>query len=381
MSTEQNNITNNEVDVEKNYNPFLQNVNEKPYTSLSVGVSQEQMINAIPEPAFTPQSIDSGENPYANLGGDSPSGGGGGDRKSSPINPAMNDIPDADKSLGAEHLTNLILDGYEQLHVFGNQMLQFPERKIRKLVSEGEIDLGIPIPYEMDKTITAGEFIQEFNEQNKDTLVVTKEFKKEVKPVLKRVLEKRGAGITDEQFLVYAFGKDMVVKGVIIAQMRGTMNDMIQVIKEQTIAFREGGGYPSNPTTPTPQAPTPQPTYQAPTQTYQEPDHSAPDFNFQDNEVVVNSTVQQHSVPTTGKARVIAQIEKEKKWKRDSQGAKSNSSYEQAMNSRKRGDGKRGRSKKNESIPLDEEQIAEAIILNETINQPKKEKDPYADLD
>jgi len=378
MSTEQNNITNNEPQVEKNYNPFLQNVNEKPYTSLSVGVSQEQMVNAIPEPAFTPQSIDSSENPYANLSGDAPSGGG--DRKSAPFNPAMNDIPDADKSLGAEHLTNLILDGYEQLHVFGNQMLQFPERKIRKLVSEGEIDLSIPIPYEMDKTITAGEFIQEFNEQNKDTLSVSKEFKKDVKPVLKRVLEKRGAGITDEQYLAYAFGKDIIVKGVIIAQMRGTMNDMIQVIKEQTIAFREGGGFPSQPSPQAP-TPTPQPTYQATTPTYQEPDHNASDFNFQDNEVVVNSTVQQHSVPTTGKARVIAQIEKEKKWKRDSQGAKSASSYEQAMNSRKRGDGKRGRSKKVESIPLDEEQIAEAIVLNETINQPKKEKDPYADLD
>jgi hypothetical protein len=155
---------------------------------------------------------------------------------------------------------------------------------------------------------------------------------------------------------------------------------MIQVIKEQTIAFREGGGFPIQPTPQAP-TPTPQPTYQATTPTYQEPNHNASDFNFQDNEVVVNSTVQQHSVPTTGKARVIAQIEKEKKWKRDSQSSKGASSYEQAMSSRKRGDGKRGRSKKVESIPLDEEQIAEAIVLNETINQPKKEKDPYADLD
>lgn len=380
MSTEQNNTTNNEVQVEKNYNPFLQNVNEKPYTSLSVGVSEQQMVNAIPEPVFKPQSIDSGENPYANLSGDGMSSNSGAKGSSAPLNPAMNDIPDADKSLGAEHLTNLILDGYEQLHVFGNQMLQFPERKIRKLVSEGEIDLSIPIPYELDKTITAGEFIQEFNEQNKDTLVVTKEFKKDVKPVLKRVLEKRGAGITDEQYLAYAFGKDIIVKGVIIAQMRGTMNDMINVIKEQTLAFRSGGGYPSQPQAPQP-TPQPQAPQPAPQQTYQEPNYNAPDFNFQDNEVVVNSTVQQHSVPTTGKARVIAQIEKEKKWKRDNENAKGSSAYEQAMNSRKRNDGKRGRSKKVDSIPLDEEQIAEAIVLNETINQPKKEKDPYADLD
>lgn len=379
MTNEQNTTNNETSGVDVNYNPFLQNVNEKPYTNLAVGVTEEQLKNSIPEPTFQPQSIDSSENPYANLNGDSaPSGGSKGTPP--PINPSMNDIPDADKSMGAEHMTNLILDGYEQLHVFGNQMLQFPQRKIRKLVSEGEIDLSIPIPYSTGETITAGQFIEEFNDQNKDTLTVSREFKKEVKPVLKRVLEKRGAGITDEQFLIYAFGKDILVKGVIIAQMRGTMNDMINIIKEQTLAYRQGGVPTPPPPPPTQEVRQATQTYQA-TQQFQEPSHDAPDFNFQDNEVVVNSTVQQHSVPKTGKARVIAQMQKEKKWKRDAEQASGGSSYEQAMSNRKRNDGKRGRKPKVDSIPLDEEQIAEAIILNETINQPKKEKDPYADLD
>lgn len=365
----------------RSYNPLFENVNEKPYTNLSVGVSQEQMTNAIPEPTFQPQSIDSGENPYDMLGGDSsPSGGGGAKGTPPPINPMMNDLSDADKKMGAEHMTNLILDGYEQLHVFGNQMLQFPERKIRKLVAEGEIDLGIEIPYEGNKTITAWEFIQEFNEQNKDTLSVSKEFKKEVKPVLTRVLQKRGAGITDEQFLIYAFGKDLLVKGVIVAQMRGTMSDMINIIKEQTIAFKEMGGTTQR----TPQSSTPPPTNTPPPPSQQPIYHdqtintNAADFNFQTNESVMNSSVQQMQVPSTGKARVIQQLAKEKKWKKDAEG--STSSYDQAMKSRST-NGKRGRKPKTDSIPLDEEEIAEAIILNETINQPKKEKDPYADLD
>ena len=43
--------------------------------------------------------------------------------------------------------------------------------------------------------------------------------------------------------------------------------------------------------------------------------------------------------------------------------------------------GKRGRKKKpSDYIKMDEDEIAEAIILNESVNQPKKEKDPYADL-
>jgi hypothetical protein len=384
MSTEQN-ITNEEVKPTpspSNYNPFLQSVNEKPYSQMNVGVTQEQMSGAIPEPTFSPHTIDSNENPYNMLNGDGiPSGGGNQKRESAPFNPMMNDVPDGDKKMGAQHMAKLLVDGYEQLHVFGNKALQVPERKIRKLEKEGLIDLSIPIPYEYGKTITAGEFLQDFNEQNKDALTVSKEFKKEVTPVLTRVLEKRGAGLTDEQYLGYLVGKDLVVKLVIVAQLRTTMNDMINVIKDYTEATRGGGGVPPQPQAPTPQPQAPTPT--APQPMYQEPDHSAPDFNFQDNEVVMNSTVQQMKVPSTGKARVIAQIEKEKKWKKDAESASGGSSYEQAMRDRKNA-GKRGRKKAKDyiqEVQMDEEQIAEAIILNETLNQPKKEKDPYADLD
>lgn len=384
MSTEQN-IATEEVKptpAPSNYNPFLQSVNEKPYSQMNVGVTQEQLNAAIPEPTFSPHTIDSNENPYNMLNGDGiPSGGGAPKRESAPFNPMMNDVPDGDKKMGAQHMAKLLVDGYEQLHVFGNKALQVPERKIRKLEKEGLIDLSIPIPYEYGKTITAGEFLQDFNEQNKDALTVSKEFKKEVTPVLTRVLEKRGAGLTDEQYLGYLVGKDLIVKLVIVAQLRTTMNDMINVIKDYTEATRAGGGVPPQPQAPNPQPQAPTPT--APQPMYQEPDHSAPDFNFQDNEVVMNSTVQQMKVPNTGKARVIAQIEKEKKWKKDAEAAGGGSSYEQAMRDRKN-NGKRGRKKTKDyiqEVQMDEEQIAEAIILNETVNQPKKEKDPYADLD
>jgi len=384
MSTEQN-IATEEVKptpAPSNYNPFLQSVNEKPYSTMNVGVTQEQLNAAIPEPTFSPHTIDSNENPYNMLNGDGiPSGGGAPKRESAPFNPMMNDVPDGDKKMGAQHMAKLLVDGYEQLHVFGNKALQVPERKIRKLEKEGLIDLSIPIPYEYGKTITAGEFLQDFNEQNKDALTVSKEFKKEVTPVLTRVLEKRGAGLTDEQYLGYLVGKDLIVKLVIVAQLRTTMNDMINVIKDYTEATRAGGGVPPQPQAPNPQPQAPTPT--APQPMYQEPDHSAPDFNFQDNEVVMNSTVQQMKVPNTGKARVIAQIEKEKKWKKDAEAAGGGSSYEQAMRDRKN-NGKRGRKKAKDyiqEVQMDEEQIAEAIILNETVNQPKKEKDPYADLD
>ena len=385
MSTEQN-ITTEQVKPTPspaNYNPFLEQVTERPYSTVNVGVTQEQLKGAIPEPVYSPFSVDSNENPYNMLGGDGQPSGGGQKRESAPFNPMMNDVSDGDKKMGAQHMAKLLVDGYEQLHVFGNKALQVPERKIRKLEKEGLIDLSIPIPYEYGKTITAGEFLQDYNEQNKDALTVSREFKKEVTPVLTRVLEKRGAGLTDEQYLGFLVGKDLVVKLVIVAQMRSTMNDMINVIKDYTAATRAGNGVPPQPQAQAaaPQPTAPQPT--APQPQYQEPSHSAPDFNFQDNEVVVNSTVQQMQVPSTGKARVIAQIQKEKKWKNDSDKSGGGSSYEQAMKERKNS-GKRGRKKAADyvnEVKMDEEQIAEAIVLNESINKPKKVKDPYADLD
>jgi hypothetical protein len=383
MSTEQN-ITNEEVKPTPspaNYNPFMQQVSEKPYSNMNVGVTQDQLKGAIPEPVFTPFTIDSNENPYNMLGGDGqPSSNSGPKNNSAPFNPMMNDVSDGDKKMGAQHMAKLLVEGYEQLHVFGNKALQVPEKKIRKLEKEGLIDLSIPIPYEYGKTITAGEFLQDYNDQNKDVLTVSKEFKKEVTPVLTRVLEKRGAGLTDEQYLGFLVGKDLVVKLVIVAQVRSTMNDMINVIKDYTEATRAGNGVPPQPQAPTPKPTAPEPT--APQPQYQEPSHSAPDFNFQDNEVVMNSTVQQMQVPSTGKARVIAQIQKEKKWKNDADKSSGSSSYEQAMKERKNS-GKRGRKPKDyiQNVKLDEDEIAESIILNESINQPKKEKDPYSDLD
>jgi len=347
-----------------NYSPFSENVNEKPYSAPSGSLSQDQLMGSIPEPMYQSQPLNTRDNPYDMLNGESPRGGG---RSSEPppFNPSMNNIPDAEKKMGAEHLAKLIIDGYEQLHVFGNKALQFSDKKLRKLAAEGEIDLNVQIPYEQGQTLSASEFIQSFNEQSKDTLTVSKEFKKEVTPVLTRVLEKRGAGLTDEQYLAFMFGKDIIVKGVIIAQMRSTMKDLIEVMKEYTVAQR-GAGYTSPVATQTAKPTTPPP---APTPSYTTVDTDSDDFNFQMNEAVVNSSVQSSSIPNTGKERLMDQIKKEKIWKENSEKASSGSSYQDAINSRK--SGKRGRKPK-DYIKMDESQIAEAIILRETDKEGKE---------
>ena len=350
---------------QRTYNPFIDVVNEKPYTTMSVATNPSQISSSIPEPSYQPNTIRGNENPYSMLNEGMGGGMGGGTNAGTPpINPAVNNIPDAELKMGAENVAKIMIDGYEQLHTFGNKWLQISQRKLRKMVAEGEIDLSVQIPYEYGKTITAGEFIQEFNEQNKDTLTVSKEFKKEVTPVLTRVLQKRGAALTDEQYLGYLVLKDVGLKAIIVTQVKSSMNEMINVIKDYTQAIKENGGAPTPPpSSPKPTTPTTRPTSQEPQ--FIEPEHSSNNFNFEDNETVMASTVQAHKVPESGRAKAIAARKKDEQMKAAVERAqgKSSGGYEEAMKNKKTG--KRGRKPK-DYLQMDEEQIAEAIVLRET---------------
>ena len=349
----------------KSYNPFIDVVNEKPYTTMSVATNPSQISSSIPEPSYQPNTIRGNENPYSMLNEGMGGGMGGGTSAAPPpINPAVNNIPDAELKMGAENVAKIMIDGYEQLHTFGNKWLQISQRKLRKMVAEGEIDLSVQIPYEYGKTITAGEFIQEFNEQNKDTLTVSKEFKKEVTPVLTRVLQKRGAALTDEQYLGYLVLKDVGLKAIIVTQVKSSMNEMINVIKDYTQAIKENGGAPTPPpSSPKPTPPPTRPTSQEPQ--FIEPEHSSNNFNFEDNETVMASTVQAHKVPESGRAKAIAARKKDEQMKAAVERAqgKTSGGYEEAMKNKKTG--KRGRKPK-DYLQMDEEQIAEAIVLRET---------------
>jgi len=158
--------------------------------------------------------------------------------------------------------------------------------------------------------------------------------------------------------------------------MKGQMNDMIEIIKEQTAAYRGGGGTPftapkpkndkktQNDVTTEPYASVPETKAYTPKVVQSDED----DFNFKNNEVVMASTVQVMNVPSTGKARILEQRAKEKKWKKDQEDAQSgNSTYQDALAQRKTG--KRGRVKKTVSDyvkGVDKQDIVNSIILTES---------------
>jgi hypothetical protein len=323
-----------EVSQETNFNPFLDSVNEKPYSQVNVNASPNQLNYGIDEPTYEAQSLDSEYNPYNDLNDEDNFEG---KQSNSSLNPALSPLSDAEKEASAKQMSEMTIDAYKQLHVFANTMLQFPQKKLKKLENEGSIDLSVPIPYEEGKTITANEFIAEFNEQNKDALYVDKEFEKQVKPPLTRVFKKNGVGLSDEQTLIYLFSKDIIMKGVMVAQIQSSINQFIDNLKETTQAYKEGGY----------KAPKPESKPQ------QNQNFESANFNFDTNETI-NNVVNKHEVPNTGKERLFEQRKKEKIWEQNTQN-NGNESYKDRLK------GKRGRPKKIEST-----EIADAIVIKES---------------
>lgn len=236
------------------YDPLGQPINEKPYTKPNVTIDPKDIMNDIPEPSFQPPPLDLGSPDFA----ETPP-----KREQKPFNPEMNDLPKKEKELAASHVAKMIMQGYDFMHGVANKGMQFNDKKLNKLAREGEVDFSIQIPYDYssNETMSAGEFIKEFNEQQKDALVVSQEFKEEVTPVLERVLKKRGVGMTDEQYLIFLFGKDIAIKTTQFMAARGQMNEIINQLKEMTAEMKSSrGGNPYSTQPPPPPQPQPQPT-------------------------------------------------------------------------------------------------------------------------
>jgi hypothetical protein len=59
-----------------------------------------------------------------------------------------------------------------------------------------------------------------------------KEFGYKVRPAMIRVFMKRGWGMTDEQFLLYMFGKDIAIKLGIMYSLKKTINSTLETLEK-----------------------------------------------------------------------------------------------------------------------------------------------------
>jgi len=239
-----------EVYIDTEYNPLNEPINEKPYTKPNVRIDEADLQGEIPEPDFTPPPMNMRE----------PEGG----ReeappkqtqqrqqrevkpKPEPFNEEFDNMTKRESGKSAKQMATMILQGYEWAHVPVNQMVQIKKSKVNKLVTEGKLNLKIRVPYDNNgNTVSVGEFIDEFNDQNSNLISVDPEWKAEVHPVLTRVLEKRGVGATDEQMLMFLFGKDIATKGLQISAALGMQKEMLNTWV--TMTSQNQAGYSATP--------------------------------------------------------------------------------------------------------------------------------------
>jgi hypothetical protein len=254
------------------FDPLGEPVLEKEYTKHNVKVDAKDFANDIPEPSFIPPP----------MGGQMSADEKVKKPQEQPFNPKMDSLPKKDKHDASEKVADMILSAYKFGKGWADTQLLFNQKQLNKMQEKGEIDLDVEIQISPSVSMTAGEFIEDYNEQSKGTLVVTEEFVTEFKPVLVRVLEKKGVGMTDEQLLWYLAGKELLVTGFMFNQGYNVKKEILKTLKEAVQVTKMQNVAPQ---------PIAQPTYQAPPQQPKQQTYSKP-FNPDTN---VNDFVNQMS--------------------------------------------------------------------------------------
>jgi hypothetical protein len=147
-------------------------------------------------------------------------------------NPRVNDLDRKDKKIACESLVDTVLSGYEGLHTYAQQFLQVSDEDMTRMQMEGKIDLSEFIPLADGKVINISTFVNNYNHQCFDALEFDSAFKEKVRPAMVRVFMKKGWGLTDEQFLLYAFGQDILTKVGMVVQLKATMNASMKRFEE-----------------------------------------------------------------------------------------------------------------------------------------------------
>jgi len=272
--SEKNTPDYSELSTPENFNPFDEPVIQREYTKPKVSYDPAT-IQSIPEPLYQQPNLDElqeddyeDEQPASKKEKTSkPKSGFGSDDPF--VNEDLQDYSKKDADESASLMVDTFLEGYKVAHTFGQKYFSLSEEEIVKKAIKGEINPDMRIPISQTKTISVHEFIGEYNRQVTEVLVVDEEFIDSVRPVMIRVFSSRGYGLTDEQFLMVAFGKDILQKG---AQLYTFKKSLTQSLKMMTEMYNsqvqpEYNSPPQgqNPQSPPPKSPPP-PTPQAPPQ-------------------------------------------------------------------------------------------------------------------
>jgi len=246
------------------FNPLSDSAIEREYSTPKI---QEGIVVDLEEPSFHQKSFDQIKReqatPPPTSGGSNAPIGTTQDPLMNP-NPALNQLDDAEKRMASEQMVDAVLDTYDTICTFGTALGKIKEENVNELIASGQIDRNRRIPVdEYGNSVSVMEFVQGYNEQVVQAVQPDPAFRKKVRPPMIRVFSKRGWGMTDEQFLLFSFGKDISVKAIMLFSMKKGVNDILKRLVEENADNYSASK--NTPPPPRPQAPPPAPAPDYPT--------------------------------------------------------------------------------------------------------------------
>ena len=211
------------------YSPLGQNVDEKDYATPNLTADSGR----IPEPNFVPPSFSTKKDFFAEDDGKSakepdsdPSAGKMPPTSKAqhverePLDPGYNELSNKEKRRGAEAMANSFIQGYSILCKQGAKWVMIKPSKVEKLIHEGKIDPNELYYAPGGVQATAPDIINTYNSEMSDIVEVSPEFEEQVRPLLIRIFQKRGIGMTDEQQLMWIVGQDVIMKATLLVQIK-----------------------------------------------------------------------------------------------------------------------------------------------------------------
>ena len=255
------------------FNPLQESVQQRDYSAPQIAQGD---IADLEEPQFMRKGFDQIKAEQNSGMGSAPSGGGStsgssnsgassSQMRNDPMNnpnPSFNELEDKEKKKASEQMVDAVLDTYDTLKTLSAKLGQMDEKKVRKMIEEGKIDKNRRITIdEYGNNVGIMEFVANYNAQVAQAVEPDPSFRKNVRPAMTRVFMKKGWGMTDEQYLLFAFGKDLTISAVTLIGMKKGIKDILNNLQEEQSA--KGNPVASKKSTPPPSAPSG--NYDAPT--------------------------------------------------------------------------------------------------------------------
>ena len=224
--------------------------NSKPFETIPEPQFQEQQarpMNNFGDAKFSSQ-------PQANGSSSSPHSS---QQTAQPVNPEFQEMPDAEKQAAAEQAAEMILSLYGGIKGAAPKLIVITERKLKKMEKDGLINLSIPLQTSPNNPTRVNilDIIKQFNASVSEGYTVSEEFKATVRPALIRVLKVNGIGLNDTQFLMFAFGQDLIQTIFHLIDGMRQRKEVLDQLKEINENIKNGTMNFAPPPPPPPQQP------------------------------------------------------------------------------------------------------------------------------